>query len=143
MKQITVILFTILIVFWSCNKPNDKLIPKQTYKQILKEIILAGLIREKYPQKDSVSQNDILLLIYKKYQIDSLQLKKTTGYYSRHPEELAKIYAGIHAELKQISDSLDKLVPKKKKPVNDKITTKKNFLHFKKFIKSKQTQLSH
>lgn len=134
MKKLIFIFFSILL-FSACQKKPENLIPRQTYKQVLKELILADLVKEKYPKKDSLD-NSIIRSVYKKYNVDSLSLKKTTDYYSNHPGELAKIYAEIHDEFKKKADSLEKLVPKEK-PKTDKIKLNKNLLHPKKFIKKK------
>lgn len=140
MKKLIFILLSFLLL-GACQKKAEKLIPKQTYKQILKEIILANLIQEKYQQTDSAG-NNILTLVYKKYNIDSLSLKKTTDYYSKHPGELAEIYTEIHLEFKQKADSLNKLVPNNKSE-KDEVKVKKDLLHSKKLFKNiKQTLIN-
>jgi len=128
MKKLTIIFLSIL-VFGACQKKSSKIIDRHTYKQVLKEIILANLIKQKITKNDSLKKN-IKLLIYKKYNIDSISLKKTTDFYSQHPDQLQKIYSEIYTEFKQKSDSLEKLAPHKK-PKNDQIKIDKKILDLK------------
>ena len=128
MKKFIMILFAVLL-FGSCHKKTSKIIDRHTYEQVLKEIILANMIEQKFNKNDSLKRN-IKLLVYKKYNIDSTLLKKTTDYYSQHPDELHKIYSEIYSEFKQKADSLEKLAPHKK-PKNDHIKIDKKMLDLK------------
>ena len=119
------ILFAVLL-FGSCHKKTSEIIDRHTYKQVLKEIILANMVEQKFNKNDSLKGN-IKLLVYKKYNIDSTLLKKTTDYYSQHPDKLHKIYSEIYSEFKQKSDSLEKIVPHLK-PKNDQIKIEKEQL---------------
>ncbi len=128
MKKLTVYIF-IASLFWSCHKKPSKILDRNTYKQILKEMILANLIEQKINRNDSIMK-EIKLLVYNKYNIDSTLLKKTTDYYSRYPDKLHKIYSEIYAEFKQKSDSLEKIIPQIK-PKSDQIKIDKKKLHLK------------
>jgi len=136
MKKLFYIIILSVLLLQACKHKPEKLIPEPTYKQILKEIILAGLIQEKFPKKDS-PKNDAIYLVYKKYGIDSLTLKKTTDYYSQHPEKLAVIYKDIYNDLKQKADSLNKLLPQQKHE-KDKVIINKDFLFSKKHKKKQK-----
>jgi protein-tyrosine-phosphatase len=132
-KLILIFIFSIV----SCGKNHQtKVLDQKTYKMVLKEIILSNIISKQIKQKDS-QQIDLLPLIYKKYHIDSLQLKKTTEYYSNKPEILEQIYAEIEKEFNQINDSLEKIKPSKKKFKTDSIKIAKEKIDMKK-IKNKQ-----
>jgi len=101
----------------ACNNRQDPdVIDRDTYKEILKEIILANTSIQQLKKKDS-SANKLIGLIYKKYHVDSIQLKKTTDYYSGKPEILVEIYQEIKDEFSHKKDSLQKLV------THDKVIT--------------------
>ncbi len=125
MKQL---LFVVFILFvWGCQKNDEKnIIDRHTYKNILKEIILTNIVTKELKIHDSLDKN-WLSIVYQKYNIDSLKLAKTTTYYSQHPDELYKIYSEIYLDLKQTSDSLEKIQPKPK-ALNEKIQIPKEVL---------------
>ena len=135
MKKISYILL-LIISLSACN--NDKkvegLIDKSTYKQILKEIIVADMLHNQKRIKDSLNFN-LLQLVYKKYKIDSLDLKKNADYYAKHPEILEGIYQEIKAEFQAQLDSVEKMDsinrPVKQKPKKkfDSITMPTNILN--------------
>ena len=131
-----ILFFLIASFFVSCHKKSPEIIDRHIYKQVLKEIILANLIEQKFNKNDSLKKN-IKLLVYKKYNIDSTSLKKTTDYYSQHPDKLHKIYSEIYSEFKQKSDSLEKIAPHSI-PKNDQIKIEKKQLDLKN-IKKKQS----
>jgi len=114
------ILFLILLsVLTNCSqKKSENILDKETYKNVLKEIIFVNIIQQDIQKNDSLKKN-LLGLVYKKHHIDSIKFKRTTDYYSKHPGELAKIYDEIYLEIKKVSDSLEELSPKK--PKTDKI----------------------
>jgi len=114
------ILFLILLsVLTNCNqKKSENILDKETYKNVLKEIIFVNILQQEIQQNDSLKKN-LLGLVYQKYHIDSIQFNRTTDYYGKHPEQLAKIYDEIYLEIKKVSDSLEELSPKK--PKTDKI----------------------
>ena len=124
MKKI--ILFIFLSLTLSCQQKDSDVLNKKVYKNILKELILINLAKQELKKDDSLNKN-LLELVYRKYKIDSLKLKKTTDYYSKHPEQLSKIYDEIYLEFKKVSDSFEKINPKK--PLKtDKIKLPKNIL---------------
>ena len=125
MKKILVLV--LFSVSMACQqKQAEQIIDKNTYKSVLKEMILSNQVKQQTKNQDSLN-NNWTLLIYKKYKIDSLKLKNTTNYYSNHPEELEKIYEEIYNDLKATSDSLEKLRPNSL-PTTDKIKISKNLV---------------
>ncbi len=122
-------IFLLGITLLACQKKTSKPpIDRDTYKNILKEVILTNIVKQELKKKDSL-ETGWLSLVYKKYQIDSIKLEKTTEYYSQHPEDLQKIYEEIYQDIKKTSDSLDKLDPQNiSKPQNDKIKVSKKAL---------------
>jgi len=135
MKKISYILL-LIISLSACN--NDKkvegLIDKSTYKQVLKEIIMADMLRNQKRVKDSLNFNP-LQLVYKKYKIDSLVLKKNADYYAKHPEILKNIYQEIKAEFQaqldsvEKADSINRPIKQKPKKKYDSITIPTNILN--------------
>jgi len=122
------VLFLILLSFFAgCKqKTTENILDRETYKSVLKEIIFVNLIQQETQQNDSLKKN-LLGLVYQKHHIDSMQFKRTTDYYSKHPGELAKIYDEIYREIKKVSDSLEELSPQKPKTDKIKIPIKKGF----------------
>jgi len=120
MKLVYLFIFGLLILTACQSEKKQNILDKQTYKEVLKEIILSNTVQQDFKNIDSLPKN-LIALIYKKYNIDSLKLQRTTNYYTSHPEELMTIYDEIYKELKQVSDSLEKLHPDKK-PKTDKIS---------------------
>jgi hypothetical protein len=102
--------FILFLFLTACqNQSNKPPIDQNTYKSILKEMILTHIVSQEI-KNDSV-EKPLRHLVYKKYHVDSLTVQQTTAYYSQHPEALLKIYEEIYQELKQISDSLEKEKP--------------------------------
>ncbi len=112
--KIKVLLITGLFLLMACQRQPKPAIAPKTYKNILKELILINLLHDDLSLKDSISFN-LQNQVYKKYHVDSLQLKQNTAYYAEHPKDLIKIYEQIYNELKKKADSLNKLVSSSKK----------------------------
>jgi len=107
-----------LLVFFACNnsKKPDGILDRNTYKNILKEVIMVDIIRNHHKIKDSLHFNP-LQLVYQKYQVDSLIMKKNADYYAKHPETLKEIYKEIKDTYQFKLDSVEK---------NDSIRRKRN-----------------
>ncbi len=133
-RKLMLILFISSIFSCQNNKTKNEILDKETYKKVLKEIILSNVVSKQININDSL-KTDLLPLIYKKYQIDSLQFKKTTEYYSNKPEILEQIYAEIEKDFKKLNDSIDKNMPKNKKIKSDSIKILKEKLNLKKIKK--------
>lgn len=97
----------------------EGILDKNTFKSVLKEVVLANMLNEQQVVKDSFDSKP-LELIYKKYQLDSLSLQKNMDYYTQHPEILEEIYKEIKKEFKQKVDSLGKKNPQKNDTLNKK-----------------------
>ncbi len=130
-----ILAFISLFLLWACHKKPEKIMDRQTYKQVLRDLILADLVSQNLRKNDSLKKQ-VRILVYKKYGVDSLMLKKTTDYYSSHPQQLTKIYAEIHTEFKRKADSLEKLAPHSK-PKNDQIKMDKTKINLKNVRKKK------
>ncbi len=112
MKKPYLLLLLSLLIQCKPERPEGVL-DEKTYQSVLKEIILVNQLKQTNEIKDKKAP-DYLALVYKKYRIDSLQLKKTTDYYSEHPEILVRIYQKLEAEFKSVSDSLEPLKKQEK-----------------------------
>jgi hypothetical protein len=128
MSRNILFVFLLLSSFLSCKNKESvhQVMDKTTYKNVLKEIILSNITNNEISPHYTIDY-DLLQLVYNKYGIDSLMLKKTTDYYSRQPEVLEQIYQEIHTEIKKIKDSLEKLKPKPA-PKSDSVKIKKSIL---------------
>ena len=131
MKKFLIFILLLTIGVSACKDEaasSGEILDKHTYKAVLKEIILANSVAQQLKKnKDTLIEKKILGLVYKKYGIDSLTLKKTTDFYSKKPEILEEIYKEIKEELEQKKDSMQKLVaPVKLK--NDSVKLPENLL---------------
>ncbi len=109
MKNIWLI-FILTGIFACQNNPNTKdILDKDTYKNIMKDLILAQKTKEVIKTKDTAFP-DPIALVYKTYGIDSLKLKKSTDYYSKDPQFFEEIYTEILEELQHKKDSLSKII---------------------------------
>ncbi len=106
----------LLIGLTACQnteKPKD-ILDKDTYKKIMKDLIIAKKTQEVLKHKDTSIHP--VLLVYKTYKVDSIILKKSTDYYSKDPAFFKEIYAEILNELKHKKDSLTKIIDSLHKP---------------------------
>ena len=128
---------SLLLVFSCQEKRPDDVLDRDTYKQVLKDIILSDIVKNELKRTDTIPVKT-LAMVYAKYNIDSTSFKKTTDYYSRHPKVFVDIYKEIKDAFQQKVDSLEKANPgvKNDKPVKKaKITLPESILNMKKKIK--------
>jgi len=138
MRKILFFLWSLFFLQCAEKRPDD-ILDENTYKEVLKEIILAHQLQQHIKIKKKQSDN-YLPLVYKKFGIDSLKLKKTTDYYTNHPELLLSIYSKIEQEFKTVLDTLNKKYPSdksKKEPI--KILKKQINLKERMQVKNKKT----
>ncbi len=121
-------LFILILLFSlsACNdaKKPDDVLDRNTYKQVLKEVVMVNVIRNQKKVKDSFHFN-LLQLVYNKYHLDSLSMKVNSDYYARHPEILKEIYKEIKNEYQFQLDSVEKTDSINRKHIN--IKSKKKF----------------
>ena len=114
MQKYNIILVSLMLFFFACT--GDE-IPKGVLAQdtmigLLTQIHIAdGSMYNTMQVPDSLykyglNKYDIVL---KSFHTDSNQLKKSMRYYSQHPDILEKMYDKIQVNLKQKSDSLNKV----------------------------------
>ena len=115
----------------SCNdKRPDGVLDQETYKNVMKDIIMADVVKHELRKNDSIPLQT-LAMVYKKYDVDSVSLQKTTDYYAEHPKVLVKLLQEIKDEFQKKVDSLKQKKPNKsnkKLPISDKIKLPKSLL---------------
>ncbi len=126
------IIYSLFFLFLlSCNdKRPDGVLDQKTYKNVMKDIIMADMVKHELLINNSSSSNT-LATVYKKYNIDSVSLQKTTDYYAEHPKVLVKLLQEIKDEFQKKADSLKEKNPNKsakKLPISDKIKLPKSLL---------------
>ncbi len=104
------LLFILFALFACQNKQEPKdILDRTTYKNIMKDLILAQKTKEVIKTKDTAFP-DPIALVYKTYGIDSMELKKSTDYYAKNPKFFEEIYTEILEELQHKKDSLSKII---------------------------------
>jgi hypothetical protein len=108
------ILFSLLLLFLvACHHDAapDNLIKEDRFVPLLVDIHLAdGYLSTKPQMPDSLSYygNGMYAAIFKKYDVDSAQFKKSFQYYSSHLEQMNRIYKIVIDKLTAKNDSITK-----------------------------------
>jgi hypothetical protein len=106
-KRIAQIAVLFLLIFSSCNKkPDEQIIPKDTFKEIIKELYLADAIisgkgYEGHNIKDSVPAYYTYIL--NKHAVTRASFDYTYSYYTGRMDELIAIYDKILIELQAMA----------------------------------------
>ena len=106
--------FFVLIFLIACrgNKTPDGIINQEQMTNLLTDIhIVDGGLYSVTQMPDSLYKYgaDKYLMVFKKYHTDSIQFKESFKYYTTNPEKLATMYEQIAKNIKQKSDSLNKI----------------------------------
>ena len=114
MHKYNKLFFSVLIFLIACGgkKTPEGIIGQDKMVNLLTDIhIVDGSMYSVLQMPDSLYKygNDKYLTIFKKYHTDSIQFKKSFKYYADNPEKLQAIYEQITINIKQKSDSLNKL----------------------------------
>lgn len=123
MHKYNKLFFLVLIFLVACKGTNtpDGIIKKEQMTNLLTEIhIVDGSLYNVMQMPDTLYKYGTgkYLAVFKKYHTDSVQFRKSFKYYSSNPDILQSIYEQITKNIKQKSDSLNK--------VNQKQTEKDN-----------------
>jgi len=111
------LLFILFALFACQNKQEPKnILDRTTYKNIMRDLILAQKTKEVIRTQDTTFP-DPIALVYKTYGIDSIKLKKSTDYYAKNPKFFEEIYTEILKELQHKKDSLSKIIDSLHNPV--------------------------
>ena len=109
------ILFSFIVLFLAaCNKDNapDNLIDKEKFVPLMVDVHMAdGYLGAGTQIPDSLSYrgNGLYTAIFKKYNVDSAQFRKSFQYYSYHLNDMNDIYKEVVARLKAKNDSIVKV----------------------------------
>jgi len=115
-KYITA-LFLVSLFLFSCggNNTPDGIIEQKRMTSLLTEVHLVdGRMYGIMQSQDSINiygtkRYDAL---FKRFNIDSVQFKRSLKYYAMQPVQLQKMYDEILKDLKTKSDSINKIQPK-------------------------------
>jgi len=114
MHKYNKLFFSVLIFLAACsgNKTPNGILAQDEMANLLTDIhIIDGTMYNVMQQPDSLYKygTDKYQMVFRKYHTDSLQFKKSFRYYASHPEKLATIYEQITLNIKQKTDSVNKL----------------------------------
>lgn len=121
-KTITLLCGCLLL---SCQNVEHEPKPKNLIKEEKMVNVLVDLAKidaaislnaKKYRKRDVVGKK----LLFKKYNIDSLQLVKSNAYYAEHFKINQRIYDSVRARLEREKDSLDALDKKAQEKAKEK-----------------------
>lgn len=135
----TIYLF-LLIGFFACQdvdkaeKPEN-LIPENKMVNVLVDLLkldgAESMSSIEFEKRDVKTKE----LIFKKYQVDSLQFVKSTEYYAENFKVNQRIYDSVQARLEREKTLLDSLVKKEREQATDAKDLNKEEENFKSFTK--------
>lgn len=108
------ILFSLILLFLcACNRNNapKTLVEKEKFIPLLVDVHLAdGYLGTGQQMPDSLSYrgNGLYAAIFRRYNVDSAQFKKSFQYYSSHLDDMKDIYKEVLARLTAKNDSIVK-----------------------------------
>src|SRR6185312_9603169 len=114
MLKYIVLFFSVMIILSACkhDKTLAGIISEPRMIHLLTEVhIIDGSLTNVRQEPDSLYKYGLgkYLALFKKYHTDSAQFKKSMNYYAMRPTELLKMYDRITPNLKQKTDSLNKI----------------------------------
>jgi hypothetical protein len=114
MRKYITLFFSVSLFLLSCkgNKPEDGIINHDRMISLLTDIHIAdGRMYRVRQDPDSLYKYGMgtYLAVFKKYDTDSVQFKKSFKYYSTQPAEMEAIYNQILKNLQRKTDSLNKI----------------------------------
>jgi hypothetical protein len=114
MHKYNKLFFSVLIFLIACKgtkSPGD-LIDQERMTSLLTEIHIAdGTMYNTMQMPDTLYKYGTAkyLVLFNKYHTDSAEFRRSFKYYTAHPEQLTSIYEQIATNLKQKSDSINKI----------------------------------
>ena len=108
----------IVFILFGCDNYNnesvpDNLIEPKKMTNILVDMELLRSIKSTNASDDFKEKALGDLYLYKKYNIDSLQLVESKKYYSKYPKKYLAIYKSVEKRLKFMKDSLNLIMDSK------------------------------
>jgi hypothetical protein len=126
MRKHIILFFSALLFLSACklDKTPDGIIKQDKMISLLTDIHLVDGSLYNVPSSNPDSMykygNGNFVVLFKKYNIDSTQFKKSLKYYSFRPEQLDKMYTQILKNLQDKVDSINKVPLKIVKPTTHK-----------------------
>jgi len=114
MHKYNKLFFSVLIFLAACsgNKIPDGIIAQDKMTNLLTDIhIVDGSMYNVMQLPDSLYKygTDKYQMVFRKYQTDSVQFKKSFQYYASNPDKLQAIYDQVTINIKTKSDSVNKI----------------------------------
>ena len=108
----------IVFILFGCDNYNndsvpDNLIEPKKMTNILVDMELLRSIKSTNASDEYKEKALGDLYLYKKYNIDSLQLVESKKYYSKYPKKYLAIYKSVEKRLKFMKDSLNLIIDSK------------------------------
>ena len=108
----------IVFILFGCDNYNndsvpDNLIEPKKMTNILVDMELLRSIKSTNASDEYKEKALGDLYLYKKYNIDSLQLVESKKYYSKYPKKYLAIYKSVEKRLKLMKDSLNLIMDSK------------------------------
>ena len=114
------VLFVLLLAMAGCSqnkaikKPKD-LIDPETMENVLYDVSLMNSFRSNSYTVDSMKVFFADDYIYKKYNVDSLQLVESELYYSKFPKIYLEMYKKVLLQLTKLKDSMENVTKEESK----------------------------
>jgi hypothetical protein len=111
-------LFFLVLLFLAACKQTSRpggIIDQERMTKLLTDIhVVDGSVYNMLQMPDSLYKNGTgrYLAVFEKYNTDSIQFKRSFKYYTANPEVMATMYEQIADNLKQKTDSLNKIYQK-------------------------------
>jgi esterase/lipase len=117
------LIFVILLV--SCQnveeiKKPDSLIPEQKMVEVLTDLAILNSAKNYNRRILEETGMPLKTFLYEKYQIDSLQLAKSTEYYAKNYTQFKRIYNQVKSDLDKMKTDLE-VVQAEEKCIEDSI----------------------
>lgn len=119
MRSISLVFVFCVLLLGSCSgtgnvKKPDNLISEKRMEAVLYDAIVMDVMStfsEKNPTFEALMGKSYL---YKKYDIDSLQLVESENYYGKNPRVYFKIHSNVLKRIEITKDSLDRIAKQEK-----------------------------
>lgn len=117
MRKYITLFFSVTFLIYACkgNKAPDGVIKHDKMVSLLTEVhIIDGGLYGLQQQPDTLYKYGAgkYLALFKRYDVDTAQFRKSMKYYATQPTEMAAMYDQILANLKAKTDSLNKIQTK-------------------------------
>ncbi|HEY2582943.1 MAG TPA: DUF4296 domain-containing protein [Mucilaginibacter sp.] len=120
MRKYITLFFSVSLFLFACNsgKPSAEIINHDRMVNLLTDLHIVDGRMYTHLVPDSLYKYGMgmYLSLFKKYNTDSVQFRKSYKYYTTQPAELQAIYEQVLKNLKQKTDSVTKLQLKQAQP---------------------------